>query len=256
MGGKNPRKVGDNNYLGGWGQFSAAGYSDAGRFSDNGGTEAQYDALTPEQQAQYAEILRPGGENGHMANQETVKAFIAGLGAPGAAGTGAGTPPASDAQLYAQLLGQTKDAGKFVTEQRLDPTWNHREEGMRTRLLNQGLDPTSEASQNAMGQFGRDRNDAYASAINGAQDSAYRNALNTWMAQQNVNLGIGNQQQSNSADVAAAIAQASGPAAKALMEAIKNAQASSGGANALGYDAGGTPYYSEPTDWNNPYGGY
>lgn len=51
---------------------------------------------------------------------------------------------------------------------RLDPMWNQREEQMRTRLLNQGLDPQSEAYANALSQFGRDRNDAYSSAMNGA----------------------------------------------------------------------------------------
>jgi hypothetical protein len=48
---------------------------------------------------------------------------------------------------------------------RLDPMWNQRESQLQTRLANQGLDPTSEAATNASSQFGRDRNDAYTSAM-------------------------------------------------------------------------------------------
>lgn len=51
---------------------------------------------------------------------------------------------------------------------RLDPQWDQRQSQMQTQLLNQGLDPGSEASQNAFSQFGRDRNDAYGSAMNSA----------------------------------------------------------------------------------------
>jgi hypothetical protein len=51
---------------------------------------------------------------------------------------------------------------------RLDPMWNQRESQSRTQLLNQGLDPNSEAFQNQMGQVGRDRNDAYQGALNNA----------------------------------------------------------------------------------------
>lgn len=49
---------------------------------------------------------------------------------------------------------------------RLDPQWNHREDLQRNRLMSQGLDPSSEAYQNSMGDFGRQRNDAYSSAMN------------------------------------------------------------------------------------------
>jgi hypothetical protein len=51
---------------------------------------------------------------------------------------------------------------------RLDPQWKQREEQQRTQLLNQGLTEDSEAYQNAMGNLGRERNDAYSSAMNGA----------------------------------------------------------------------------------------
>lgn len=48
---------------------------------------------------------------------------------------------------------------------RLDPQWNQREEQMRSMLAAQGLDPTSQAAQTEMGNFGRNRNDAYTSAM-------------------------------------------------------------------------------------------
>lgn len=47
---------------------------------------------------------------------------------------------------------------------RLDPEWSRREEAARTQLLNQGLDPNSEAAQAAMSQLGQQRNDAYGAA--------------------------------------------------------------------------------------------
>lgn len=51
---------------------------------------------------------------------------------------------------------------------RLDPQWDQRMAQSRTQLLNQGLDPSSEAYQNQMGSLGMQRNDAYSSAMNGA----------------------------------------------------------------------------------------
>jgi hypothetical protein len=51
---------------------------------------------------------------------------------------------------------------------RLDPQWDKRQEAMRTQLLNQGLDPSSQAYQSQMQDFGQQRNDAYGSAMNSA----------------------------------------------------------------------------------------
>ena len=48
---------------------------------------------------------------------------------------------------------------------RLDPMWQHRQDRLETQLANQGLDRNSTAYQTAMGDFGRDRNDAYNQAI-------------------------------------------------------------------------------------------
>lgn len=63
---------------------------------------------------------------------------------------------------------QAVDAAYQQAASRLDPQWAQREEQMRTQLLNQGLDPSSEAYQNAMGNLGRERNDAYSGAMNSA----------------------------------------------------------------------------------------
>jgi hypothetical protein len=67
---------------------------------------------------------------------------------------------------------------------RLDPQWNQRQNALHSQLINQGLDPNSEAYKNSMGDFGRDRNDAYTSAMNSAVmqgtaagDSVFRNSL-------------------------------------------------------------------------------
>jgi hypothetical protein len=67
---------------------------------------------------------------------------------------------------------------------RLDPQWDRRMEATRTQLLNQGLDPSSEAFKNAMQDQNFARNDAYSSAMNGAiaqgtaaGDSAFRNNM-------------------------------------------------------------------------------
>ncbi len=67
---------------------------------------------------------------------------------------------------------------------RLDPQWEQRMDQSRTRLLNQGLDPSSEAYRNEMSNLSMQRNDAYSGAMNGAiaqgtaaGDSAFRNNL-------------------------------------------------------------------------------
>lgn len=63
-------------------------------------------------------------------------------------------------QAISSMYGQARS--------RLDPQWDQREQQVRAQLAGQGLDPDSEAGRQAMGQFGRDRNDAYTSAMNGA----------------------------------------------------------------------------------------
>lgn len=71
-----------------------------------------------------------------------------------------------------QRLGSGEDARQQAIDSaykqatsRLDPMWSQREDANRTRLLNQGLDPGSEAFRGEMSAFGRDRNDSYTSAL-------------------------------------------------------------------------------------------
>jgi hypothetical protein len=73
----------------------------------------------------------------------------------------------------APALQYGEDARKAATDasyrqetSRLDPMWSQREGAERQRLIGQGLDPDSEAYKNSMGDFGRQRNDAYQGAIN------------------------------------------------------------------------------------------
>lgn len=63
---------------------------------------------------------------------------------------------------------QAIDAAYAQATSRLDPQWAQREEASRTQLLNQGLDPESQAYKNAKQQEGFQRNDAYGSAMNAA----------------------------------------------------------------------------------------
>lgn len=67
-----------------------------------------------------------------------------------------------------QARQQAIDAAYGQSTSRLDPMFSRREEALRTQLLNQGLDPTSEAFENAMGDLGRERTDAYQAALNSA----------------------------------------------------------------------------------------
>jgi hypothetical protein len=79
---------------------------------------------------------------------------------------------------------QAVNAAYGQSTSRLDPMWNQREEQTRTRLMQQGLDPNSEAARNQMTQFGQQRNDAYQGALNSAigqgtaaGDSVFRNNM-------------------------------------------------------------------------------
>lgn len=60
-------------------------------------------------------------------------------------------------------LGSTNTATQAILS-RLNPQLDRQEESLRTRLANMGVTPGSEAWNNEMGQFGRDRNDAVTQA--------------------------------------------------------------------------------------------
>ncbi len=75
---------------------------------------------------------------------------------------------------------------------RLDPMWAKREEAQRTSLLNQGLDPGSEASKSAMSDMGMQRNDAYTSAMASAianGDSAGNTVFQNNLSKRNSDFG-------------------------------------------------------------------
>jgi hypothetical protein len=83
-----------------------------------------------------------------------------------------------------QARQQAIDASYNQATSRLDPQWDRRMEANRTQLLNQGLDPNSEAAKNSMQDLNFARNDAYGSAMNSAQmmgqqagDSVFRNNM-------------------------------------------------------------------------------
>lgn len=89
-----------------------------------------------------------------------------------------------DIQTGEDARNQAIQAAYGQASSRLDPQWSQREDATRTRLLNQGLTEGSEAWNNAMGELGRDRNDAYSSAMNAAimqgqsaGDSVFRNSM-------------------------------------------------------------------------------
>ena len=67
---------------------------------------------------------------------------------------------------------------------RLDPQWAQREEAQRSQLANQGLDPGSQAYDTAAANLGRERNDAYTSAMNNAIGQGNQTQM-AQLAQQN-----------------------------------------------------------------------
>lgn len=63
---------------------------------------------------------------------------------------------------------QAIDAAFGQSQSRLNPAFEQRERALRAQLTNQGLDPTSEAFQTELANFGRERTDAIQSALNSA----------------------------------------------------------------------------------------
>jgi hypothetical protein len=69
---------------------------------------------------------------------------------------------------------KASDAAYGQMTSRLDPQWKQAEEAERTRLINQGLDPGSEAAQSDFGNFFRAKNDAYQGANNASIDQGLK----------------------------------------------------------------------------------
>lgn len=83
-----------------------------------------------------------------------------------------------------QARDQAIDASWKQAMSRLNPQWEQRESAERNRLINMGFDPESEGFRTAMGNLGRERNDAYDTALSSAiaggreaGDSVFRNNL-------------------------------------------------------------------------------
>lgn len=74
---------------------------------------------------------------------------------------------------------QAIDSAYGEATSRLDPAFAKREDALRAQLVNQGLQPGSEAYNQEMAQLGRDRNDAYGGAMSNAisQGTAAGSAL-------------------------------------------------------------------------------
>jgi hypothetical protein len=122
-------------------------------------------------------------------------------------------------QAISAMFGQSKS--------RLDPMFAQRDQALQSQLANQGLDMHSEAYRNAMGAAGRDRNDAYQSALASA-------------------IGMGNQAQ----------ATTFGENLQARMAPIQGLQGLQGLSNPYGFTAAGaaqTPDYLGAMNAENNY---
>lgn len=277
------------------GAGGSAAYGATGAAGPAGGgtlpTDPYMQAAAPTQQNPWGQKRTTVDANGNLTQTTALGGSL------GAANT-------SLEKMYADMLSKGLQSGEAARQQaidsaygqatsRLDPQWAKREEAMRTQLLNQGLDPTSEAGKNAMAELGLQRNDAYSSAMNSAigignqagndvfrnnlaafqvplqqmgqlkglsQQQADPSLLNAYIAQQNNKLGLAGQAQQNQADWTRAAMQLGGSLAQGVGDLAQSwlKSSSSNGYAPIGYDASGTPYYSNPSDWSNPYssGGY
>jgi hypothetical protein len=87
-----------------------------------------------------------------------------------------GLPQAPDGSAARE---QAINAAYGSATSRLDPAFQQREQDLQTRLLNQGLQPGSEAYNREMSRLGNERTDAYNQALSSAigQGTAAGNAL-------------------------------------------------------------------------------
>lgn len=134
----------------------------------------QTQANRPNQNTPWASTQWQQGPNGQWTQSTNFSGPLAGLstslqnqmaGSMGQALDLSGLPQVSSGM---DARNQAIEGAYSQATSRLDPNWNQREAAERTRLLNQGLSEGSEAYKNAMGDFGRQRNDAYTSAMNSA----------------------------------------------------------------------------------------
>lgn len=123
------------------------------------GRMTQTSSLNPEDQARLeSQRGYMGGQLGLAGDAMGRARAAGGLNLTGSSMLGSG-------QQYNQ---QAEDAIFGRATARLDPMWDRRMEASRTQLLNQGLDPSSEAYKNQTSDLNMSRNDAYSSAMNDA----------------------------------------------------------------------------------------
>lgn len=87
-----------------------------------------------------------------------------------------GLPPTVNGEQARQ---QAIDAAYGDASKRLEPQFAQQEQALKAQLAGQGLAPGSQAYNDAVANFGRTKNDAYGSALNGAigQGTAAGNAI-------------------------------------------------------------------------------
>lgn len=152
----------------------------------------QITSLSPGQQGLYDQGLATqlgalGIANGQLGNIQT--ALNSHLTAPGLQTSFGPTDFSADRQAVT-------DAVINQARSRLDPQWSIAEDRTRNRLSNQGLSQNSTAYQTQMGEFGRDRNDAYNQAIySGIQQGANEQNMLFNQAAQQAAFGNSAQQQ-------------------------------------------------------------
>lgn len=145
----------------------------------------QTQANRPNQNNPYASTQWTQGPNGEWTQSSGFTGPLAGLnqGLQQQAAQAMGTPfslgglPALGSGEAAREQAINAAYGQATT--RLDPAFSQREEATRTRLMQQGLQPGSEAYNREMEQLGRERTDAYGQAMSSAigQGTAAGNAL-------------------------------------------------------------------------------
>ncbi|GAB3773749.1 hypothetical protein GCM10028796_46710 [Ramlibacter monticola] len=78
---------------------------------------------------------------------------------------------------------RTEDAFYKSATSRLDPQWQQRQGDLETQLANQGITRNSDAWEREMGNFGRERTDAYDTAMRGAITGAGAEARGDYASQ-------------------------------------------------------------------------
>lgn len=131
-------------------------------------------ANRPNQSSPFATRTWTQGPNGQWTDQTAFTGPLAGLNeslqqqAASAMGTPfslSGLPELTSGEAARE---QAINAAYGSATSRLDPSFQQREEATRTRLIQQGLQPGSEAFDQAMNSLGRERTDAYNQALSSA----------------------------------------------------------------------------------------